>query len=146
MKLYSPSYLVQSFPRLFWSLVVSKPQLVWQVETIFLLLRWIVLKEGSKIFEKKNSHFINLSLRCITYLITIFSSIVWIYRYGMGPSIYRVSHSKDWKVILLWWGYRFWFLLNFWVLHVHEISPFMPNSSVFIFLMLRVLYRMICKS
>ena len=58
---------------------------------------------------------------------------------------YRVSHSKDWKVILLWWGYRFWFLLLFWILHVPEIGSFMPNSSVFIFLMLHALYRMICK-
>ena len=59
---------------------------------------------------------------------------------------YRVSHSKDWKVIRLSWGHRFWFLLLFWVLHVHWLSPFMPNSSVLIFLMLRALYRMICKS
>ena len=59
---------------------------------------------------------------------------------------YNVSHSKEGKVILLWWGYRFWFLLIFWVLRVHEIGPFMPNSSVFIFLLLRALYRMICKS
>ena len=35
------------------------------------------------------------------------------------------------------------FLLIFWVLHVYEIGPFMPNSSVFIFLMLRPLYRII---
>ena len=41
-----------------------------------------------------------------------------------NPLIYRVSHSKDWKVILLWWGYTFWFLLIFWVLRVHEIGPF----------------------
>ena len=33
--------------------------------------------------------------------------------------LYRVSHSKPEKVILLWWGHRFWFLLIFWVLHVH---------------------------
>ena len=59
---------------------------------------------------------------------------------------YRLSHSKEEKVILLWWGYRFWFLLIFWVLHVYEIGPFMPNSSVFTFLMLRTLYWMICKS
>ena len=59
---------------------------------------------------------------------------------------YRVSHLKLYKVIWLCWGYRFWFLLIFLVLHVHEIGPFMPNSSVFIFLMLRALYRMICKS
>jgi hypothetical protein len=59
---------------------------------------------------------------------------------------YRVSHSKEGKVILLWWRYRFWFFLIFWVLRVHEIDPFMPNSSVFIFFMLRALYRMICKS
>ena len=47
--------------------------------------------------------------------------------------IYRVSHSKDEKVILLWWGHRFWFLLICWVLRVHEIGSFMPNLSVFIF-------------
>ena len=47
---------------------------------------------------------------------------------------------------MLWWGYRFWFLLIFWILHVHEIGAFMPNLSVFIFLMLPALYRMICKN
>ena len=60
--------------------------------------------------------------------------------------IYRVSHLKLYKVIWLCWGYRFWFLLIFLVLCVHEIGPFMPNSSVFIFLMLRTLYRLICKN
>ena len=45
--------------------------------------------------------------------------------------VYRVSHSKDWKVILLWWGYRFWFLLVFWILRVHEIGPF--HQFLFIF-------------
>ena len=45
---------------------------------------------------------------------------------------YRVSHSKVNKVILLWWGYRFQLLLIFWILCVHEIGTFMPNSSVFI--------------
>ena len=54
--------------------------------------------------------------------------------------MYRVSHSKVSKVILLWWGYRFQFLLIFWILWVHGIGAFMPNSSVFIFLMLRALY------
>ena len=41
---------------------------------------------------------------------------------------------------------------DIWVLHVYEIGPFMPNhgspwpnSSVFIFFMLRALYRMVCK-
>ena len=53
---------------------------------------------------------------------------------------YRVSHSKVSKVILLWWGYRFQFLLIFWILWVHGIGAFMPKSSVFIFLMLRALY------
>ena len=57
-----------------------------------------------------------------------------------------VSHSKEGKVILLWWGHRFWFLLISWVLHVHEIDSFMPNLSIFIFLMLSALYRMICKN
>ena len=33
---------------------------------------------------------------------------------------YRVSHSKEWKVILLWWGHKFRFLLLlFWILNVH---------------------------
>ena len=58
-------------------------------------------------------------------------------------TLYRVSHSKVSKVILLWWGYRFQFMLIFWILRVHGIGAFMPNSSVFIFLML---YRMICKN
>ena len=53
---------------------------------------------------------------------------------------YRVSLSKASKVILLWWGYRFWFMLIFWFLWVHGIGAFMPNSSVFIFLMLRAPY------
>ena len=44
---------------------------------------------------------------------------------------YRVSHSKGWKVILLWWGHIFWFLLIFWVLRFHEIGSFMSNSSVY---------------
>ena len=38
------------------------------------------------------------------------------------------------------------FFRIFWVLCVHEKGTFMPNSSVFIFLMLRALYRMICKN
>ena len=59
---------------------------------------------------------------------------------------YRVSHIKLSKVIWLCWGYIFWFLLIFLVLRVHEIGTFMLNSSIFIFLMLRALYRMICKN
>ena len=42
-------------------------------------------------------------------------------------------------VIWLCWGYRFWFFLIFLVLQVHELGTFMPNSSVFISLMLRPL-------
>ena len=49
-------------------------------------------------------------------------------------------------VILLWWAYKYWFLLVFWILRVHERGAFMPNSSVFIFLILRSLYRMIYKN
>ena len=37
-------------------------------------------------------------------------------------------------------------LLIFYVLHFYEIGTFIPNSSVFIFLMFRTLYRMICKN
>ena len=57
-----------------------------------------------------------------------------------------MSHGKVNKVIWLFWGYRFWFLLIFWVLCVHEKGTFMLNSSVFIFLVLRALYRMIYKN
>ena len=53
---------------------------------------------------------------------------------------YRVSHGKVNKVIWLFWGYSFWFLLIFWVLQVHEKGTFMPNSPVFIFLMLCAIY------
>ena len=56
-----------------------------------------------------------------------------------------MSHSKPSKIILLWWRYRLWFLLIFWILRVYEKGTFMLNSSVFIFLMLRALYR-ICKN
>ena len=65
---------------------------------------------------------------------------MWLLVWFLGfKFIYRVSHSKVGKVILLWWGYRFWFLLIFWFLCVHEIEAFMPSSSVFIFLMLSAL-------
>ena len=37
---------------------------------------------------------------------------------------YRVSHSKDWKAIRLWWAYRYWFFLVFWILRVHERGTF----------------------
>ena len=58
---------------------------------------------------------------------------------------YRVSHSKVNKVILLRWGYRFWFLLIFCVLLVHEIGPFMHNLPVFIEMMLHTIYGQIRK-
>ena len=58
---------------------------------------------------------------------------------------FRVSHSKPGKVILLWWRYRLWYLL-IWILRDYEKSTFMLNLSVFIFLMLHALYRMICKN
>jgi hypothetical protein len=61
-------------------------------------------------------------------------------------SPYRVSHGKVNKVIWLCWGYIFWFLLIFFILHVHEIWPFMPSSSFFTFLMLRALYRILCEN
>jgi hypothetical protein len=57
-----------------------------------------------------------------------------------------VFHGKVNKVICFCWGYSFWFLLIFWVLCFHEKGTFMLNSSVFIFLMLRALYRMLCKN
>ena len=50
-----------------------------------------------------------------------------------GLAFYRVSHSKEGKVILLCWCYRFWFLLIFWVIRVNEMDSLKPISSVFIF-------------
>ena len=47
--------------------------------------------------------------------------------------IYRVSHIKQGNVVMLWWEYRFWFLLICSILRVHEIGTVMPNSSVFFF-------------
>ena len=44
------------------------------------------------------------------------------------------------KVECFWRGYRFRFLLILGVLHVHEIGPFMPNSSVFIELMFECIF------
>ena len=64
---------------------------------------------------------------------------LWLWAMCSLIILYRVSHCKLYKVILLCWGYRFWFLLIFWILRVHEIGTFMPNSSVFIFLMFRAL-------
>ena len=58
---------------------------------------------------------------------------------------YRVSHRKVNKVILPWWGYRFLFLLIFWILHFHEIGPFIFQSSVFIELMIWAIYGLKCK-
>ena len=47
--------------------------------------------------------------------------------------IYRVSHIKEGKVVMLWWEYIFWFLLICSILRVHETGTVMPNSSVFFF-------------
>jgi hypothetical protein len=58
---------------------------------------------------------------------------------------YRVSHSKEGKVNLLWWVDKFWFLLIFWVLRVHEIGSFMPHSSFFIEIMMLAFYGPKCK-
>ena len=58
-------------------------------------------------------------------------------------STYRVSHGKVNKVNWLCWGHRFCFLLIFWILHVHEIVPFMSSSSVLIQMMLFPLYRIV---
>ena len=45
--------------------------------------------------------------------------------------MYRVSHSKVNKVILLWWRHTFSFLLIFWILRVHEIGAFIPSFYLF---------------
>ena len=73
-------------------------------------------------------------------------SILILDKYNDQVSNYRVSHGKEGRVILLWWGYRFWFLLIFWILCVHELGTFILNLSVFIFLMLFAHYRTICKN
>ena len=60
-------------------------------------------------------------------------------------SSYRVSHSKVNKVMLLLWGYEFWFLLIFLILCVSEIGPFMPHSWVFDEMTLHAIYGQIRK-
>ena len=59
---------------------------------------------------------------------------------------YRVSHGKVNKVIWLCLLYRFWFLLIFWVLRVHQKGTFMSNSSVFTFLKMQAIYGSVCKN
>ena len=84
-------------------------------------------------------------LHWLSCLNSIFQWSIFILMYVFNCK-YRVSHGKVNKVIWLCWGYSFWFFLICWVLWVHEKGTFMPNSSVFIFLMLRGLYSMICKN
>ena len=58
---------------------------------------------------------------------------------------YRVSHLKVHRVILLCWRYKFWFLLMFWILYVHEIGPFMLHTSIFIQMIMHAIYGPKCK-
>ena len=101
---------------------------------------WTPSKKTEKLFCLKGCaiSFLKLETR-ITHFQLTFIWVIWHYWN------YRVSYCKV-KVICLCWEYSFWFFLIFWVLCVHEKGTFMLNSSVFIFLMLRVLYRMICKN
>ena len=47
------------------------------------------------------------------------------------PVSYRVFNNVLTQFRQLCWEYRLWFVLIFWVLCVHEIGKFMPNSSIF---------------
>ena len=49
------------------------------------------------------------------------------------------------EVILLWWGYRFWFMLIFCIVYVPDLGIFIPSSSVFIELMLHAIYGQLYK-
>ena len=69
----------------------------------------------------------------LQFLINVLFSFSLFNNYFCRQKGYIGTHSKVGKVILLSWGYRFWFLLILWILRVHEIGAFMPNSSVFIF-------------
>ena len=81
--------------------------------------------------------FLNTNLFLIKqFLIAKFDCIYLIIKY-------RVSHSKMWKVILLWWGYRFKFLLIQEVLYVSVKSPFLPTQPVLIESMLHAIYGLI---
>ena len=64
-------------------------------------------------------------------VLKVFTIFIWTWEKSFP--YYRVCHSKDWKVIMLWWGYRFWFLLIFWILHVHEIGAFIRVLVDFFF-------------
>ena len=47
------------------------------------------------------------------------------------------SHLTIWNCYetdrKIWWEYRYWLLVIFWVLLVYEIGPFMSNSSTLFF-------------
>ena len=109
----------------FWQEIVQD-KFFWPLHCIGIMILFYKVH----IFWEGHTILRNLHLMCQS-----FCSLLRIYELYLKT--YRVSHSKEGQVILLWWGHRFWFFLVFWFLHVHEIDSFMPNSSVFIFLMFR---------
>ena len=114
-----------------------------------ILFIWPILKSRAEICQIFHTYLGNTMTSKVFFEITCNNGII-------APNLYSESFYyirdrstttwKDWKVILLWWGYIFWILLIVCILQIHEIGPFMPKSSVFIFLKFRVLYQMISKS
>ena len=92
----------------------------------------------NRLYGRRTYTVITYKSRGELFLWNIIWELCW---FWAGRYSYRVSHSKVSKVILLCWDYRFRFMLIFWILRVHGIW-----ASVFIFLMLRPLYRMIPKN
>jgi hypothetical protein len=69
----------------------------------------------------------------LTFLTTYIALFTLLLNNPSAPS-YRVSHSKPGKVILLWWGYRFWFLPILGIIRVYEKGTItVPSSSVYFF-------------
>ena len=126
----------------------SQPGIGRHRSSVLRLIHYSTKRLCTCLFYHQNGlcHFFYLARKRWWYILHIQKILIFFSWIKNFEANYRVSHSKEVKVVLLWWGYRFWFLLIFWVLHVHEIDPSMPNSSVFIFMMSRALYRMTCKS
>ena len=79
---------------------------------------------------------------------TLYAPVSKIVSFKLEVFLVQGISSQSEKVIWLCWECRFLFLflLIFLILHVHEIETFMLNSSVFIFLTMRFLYRTISKN
>ena len=112
-------------------------------------MRWIIQKTGrhGSGFQSYNFPF---QSACPDFFFQNYFSRFFCNWIGRGKSSNKKMNVQgiSWevnKVIWLCWGYRFWFLLIFWEICVHEIEPFMLSLSVFIQLTFFSICGPICK-